>query len=151
MLSDRQSLRCAVKRKMANTPTSEKFPTLYPHCALNQKNTVIMWKMLKSGRNPVKWVLICYYSMRAFQWIPTWQDCDDFQKFLSCCAYDKSRLGIERVNSSNVVATFLQRTKRQRFLKNILNPIMLVLIGKLSDEYQCAISQEIFIILYRPN
>ena len=40
MLSDRQSLRCAVKQKIVDTPTSEKIPNLYPHRALNQKNTV---------------------------------------------------------------------------------------------------------------
>ena len=42
MLSDRQSLRCAVKRKIVNTPTSETIPNLYPHRALNRKNTVII-------------------------------------------------------------------------------------------------------------
>ena len=42
MLSDRLSLRCAVKRKIVNTPTSEKIPNLYPHRALNQKNTVFV-------------------------------------------------------------------------------------------------------------
>ena len=40
MLSDQQSLRCVVKRKIVNTPTSEKFPNLYQHRALNRKNTV---------------------------------------------------------------------------------------------------------------
>ena len=40
MLSDRQSLSCAVKRKIVNTPTSEKFPNLYPHRVLNRKNTL---------------------------------------------------------------------------------------------------------------
>ena len=39
MLSDQQSLRCALKRKIANTPTTEKFPNLYPHRALNRKNS----------------------------------------------------------------------------------------------------------------
>ena len=42
MLSDRQSLRCAVKRKIVNTPTSEKIPNLYSHRALNRKNTVLL-------------------------------------------------------------------------------------------------------------
>ena len=40
MLSDRQSLRCGVKWKIVNTPTSEKIPNLYPHRALNRKNMV---------------------------------------------------------------------------------------------------------------
>ena len=38
--SDRQSLRCAVKRKIANNST-ENVPNLYPHHALNRANTVI--------------------------------------------------------------------------------------------------------------
>ena len=43
MPSDRQSLWCAVKRKIVNTPTSEKIPNLYSHRALNQKNTVVVY------------------------------------------------------------------------------------------------------------
>ena len=38
---DRQSLRCAVKRKIANNPSTENFPNLYPHRAVNRKNTVV--------------------------------------------------------------------------------------------------------------
>ena len=41
--SDRQSLRGAAKRKIANTPTSEKIPKLYPHRALNRVNMVGCW------------------------------------------------------------------------------------------------------------
>ena len=36
----RQSLRGAVKRMIANIPSTENFPNLYPHRALNQANTV---------------------------------------------------------------------------------------------------------------
>ena len=35
--------------------------------------------------------------MRAFKWIPTWQDLDEFWKFLSFCALDESSLSIESV------------------------------------------------------
>ena len=34
--------------------------------------------------------------MRAFKWIPRWQDLDDFQNFLSFCALDESSLSIKR-------------------------------------------------------
>ena len=47
--------------------------------------------------NPGTWVLIWEYSMRAIQWIPTWQGLDDFQKSFSPCPLDESSLSIERV------------------------------------------------------
>ena len=33
------------------------------------------------------------------QWIPTWQDLDDFQNILSPCALDESSLSIETVEA----------------------------------------------------
>ena len=48
--------------------------------------------------NPGKWVLTWKYSVRAFQWKPTWQGLDDFQDIFIFCALDKSCLSIERVN-----------------------------------------------------
>ena len=59
---------------------------------------------LKYDWNPGTWLLIWEYSMRAFWWIPTWQDLDDFQNSLSSCALDECSLGIERVNMTvNIV------------------------------------------------
>ena len=58
----------------------------------------IKWcENLKNDRNPDKWVLICEYSARAFQWIPTWQGFNGFQKAFRPCALDKSNLSIGRV------------------------------------------------------
>ena len=37
---NRQSLRCAVKRKIAGNPSTENLPNLYLHSAANRKNTV---------------------------------------------------------------------------------------------------------------
>ena len=47
--------------------------------------------------NPGKWVLIWQCSVWAFQWIPTWQGLDGFQKCLHPCPLDESSLSIGRV------------------------------------------------------
>ena len=39
------------------------------------------------------------------------------------------------LNPSNAEATFVHNTKKQKKIENHLNPIMLVFIGVLSDEY----------------
>ena len=44
-------------------------------------------------------VLIWKYSVRAFQWIPTWQGLDGFQKSLRPCPLEESSLSIGRVNA----------------------------------------------------
>ena len=54
-------------------------------------------KNRKNDWNPGKWVLILEYSSRAFQWVPTLQGLDSFQKYLRPCSMDESSLGIERV------------------------------------------------------
>ena len=54
-------------------------------------------KNMENDRNPGKWVLIWEYSMRAIQWIPTWQGLSVFQKSLRFCALDESSHSIERV------------------------------------------------------
>ena len=58
-------------------------------------------KILKNHWNPGKWVLIWEYSARAFQWVPTWQGLDVFQRYLCCWALDISSLSIGRVNYTN--------------------------------------------------
>ena len=65
----------------------------------NLANTKSCKKAKKNDWNPDKWVLIWEYSVRAFQWIPTWQGLDGFQKSLHSCALDESSLSIERVNT----------------------------------------------------
>ena len=55
-------------------------------------------KNLKNERNPHTSVLIWEYSARAFQWIPTRQGLDGFQKSLGPCDLDKNILGIGRVD-----------------------------------------------------
>ena len=55
----------------------------------------MMQKYFENTWNPGKWVLISQYSVRAIQWIPTWQDFDGFQKSLPPCALDESSLSIE--------------------------------------------------------
>ena len=42
-------------------------------------------KKLKNDWNPGIWVLTWEYSVRAIQWIPTWQGLDVFQKSLLSC------------------------------------------------------------------
>ena len=54
-------------------------------------------KKLKNEWNPGNGVLIWEYSARAFQWIPTWQGLDGFQKSLHPCALNESSLSIRRV------------------------------------------------------
>ena len=54
-------------------------------------------KWCKKAENPSKWVLIWEVSVRAIQWIPTWQGLDGFQKSLHHCALVKSSLSIGRV------------------------------------------------------
>ena len=43
------------------------------------------------------WVLIWEYSVRAYQWIPTWQGLDGFKKSFCPCSLDESSLGIGRI------------------------------------------------------
>ena len=52
--------------------------------------------------NPGIWVLIWMHSVRAFQWIPTWQGLEGFQESLRPCALDKSILSIWRFKGFNV-------------------------------------------------
>ena len=56
----------------------------------------MMQKKLKIYWNLGIGVLIWGYSARAFQWLPTWQGLDDFQKSLLTCALDESSLSIGR-------------------------------------------------------
>ena len=59
-------------------------------------------KKKKNYWNPGKWVLIWEYSARAiqsFQWIPTWQSLDVFQKCLHPHALNESSLSIWRVKN----------------------------------------------------
>ena len=80
-------------------------------------------KYLKNYWNPVKWVLIWEYSVRAFRWIPTWQGLDIFQKSLRPCALGKSSLSIWRVNArsskqaDNVGEIFQEKAELVRYLK----------------------------------
>ena len=54
-------------------------------------------KNLKNYWNPGKWVLIWEYSVRAIQWVPTWQGLNGFQRFLRLCTLDESSLSMGRV------------------------------------------------------
>ena len=70
-------------------------------------------KNLKNDWNPDKWVLIWRNSVRAIQWIPTWQGFICFLKIYASLCLDKSSLSIiERVNSPStthaVIASFLR-------------------------------------------
>ena len=47
--------------------------------------------------NPGTWLLTWEYSVRAFQWIPSWQGLGGYQKSYPC-ALDESSLSIEAVN-----------------------------------------------------
>ena len=69
-------------------------------------------KILKNHWNPGKWVLIWEYSVRAIQWVPTWQGLDGFQKSLRICALDESSLSIVRVNS--FIASWVGRSIQGR-------------------------------------
>ena len=53
---------------------------------------------LENDWTPGTWVLIWEYSLRTFQWIPTWQGSDSFLRFLHSCAL-KSSLSIGRVKN----------------------------------------------------
>ena len=57
--------------------------------------------------NPGNCVLIWENSARTFQWIPTWQGLDSFQKSLRSCALDKSSLSIGRVDFKQGYITHL--------------------------------------------
>ena len=50
--------------------------------------------------NPGIWVIIWEYSVRAIQWITTWQGLDGFQKSLHPWALDESSHSIGRVNGA---------------------------------------------------
>ena len=65
-------------------------------------------KTLKKDRNPGKWVLIWEYSARAFQWIPTWQGLDNYQKSLRPCTLDEISLGIGRVKLVGFIGKTMQ-------------------------------------------
>ena len=58
---------------------------------------MIQKELLKNDWNPVKWVVIWEYSVRAIQWIPLWQGLDGLQKSLHPCDFDESSLSIGRV------------------------------------------------------
>ena len=54
-------------------------------------------KKTENDCNPGKWILIWEYSVRAIQWIPTWQGLDVFQKSLHFSALDEGSLSMECV------------------------------------------------------
>ena len=64
----------------------------------------MMQDIWKNDRNPSKWVLIWEYSGRAFQWVPTWQGLDSFQKSLRLSALDKIILSIARVKHYDLLS-----------------------------------------------
>ena len=56
-------------------------------------------KTLQHWLNPLHTcVLIWEYSARAFQWIPTWQGLDSFQKSLRSCVWTKVASALEGLN-----------------------------------------------------
>ena len=65
-----------------------------------KKNICCLWldiwptqneaKKLNNYWNPGTWELTWEYSVRAIQWIPTWQGLDVFQKSLRSCALDRT-------------------------------------------------------------
>ena len=59
-------------------------------------------KSVENVKYPGTWVLIWEFSTRAFQWIPTWQGLDGFQKYLRSYALYKSSLSIGRVKVWNL-------------------------------------------------
>ena len=54
-------------------------------------------KKLKNDCNPGIWVLIWEYSLKKFQWIPTWQGIGGFEKSLCLCVLGESSFSIRRV------------------------------------------------------
>ena len=57
----------------------------------------MMQKKPEKSQKPWQMVLIWEYAVRAFQWIPTWQGLDGFQKS-SCLALDESSFRVGKVN-----------------------------------------------------
>ena len=56
--------------------------------------------ILKNHWNHGIWVLVWEYSMRAIQWVPTWQGFSNFREYLRSCVLDESSLSIELATSS---------------------------------------------------
>ena len=82
-------------------------------------------KILKNHWNQGIRVLIWESSVRAVQWVPTWQGLDCFQKYLRSCASDESSLSIGRSN---------------RLWFNIILTLPTELLGKLRmDGIKCEI------------
>ena len=77
---------------------------------IRQHNT----KILKNHWNPGKWVFIWEYSVRDFQWIPTWQGLDDLQKSFRSCDLDESSLSIGRDNFQDDDEEILAKTNNAK-------------------------------------
>ena len=60
-----------------------------------------MMQKIENDWNPGIWVLIWEYSVRAIQWIQTWQSQDGFQKYLCYCALNNGVFGLNHVFSEN--------------------------------------------------
>ena len=71
----------------------------------------MMQKPLKNDRNPGTWVLIWENSVRAIQWIPTWQGSNGLQISLLPCPLDESSLSIGRVKMIFVIFCILVNRK----------------------------------------
>ena len=74
------------------TRLSEISPLTLMLLVANLANTKWCKKTEKNDWNPG--ILIWHYSERDFQWIPTWQGLDGFQKSLHPCDLDESSLSI---------------------------------------------------------
>ena len=92
-------------------------------------------KMLKNDWNSGIWVLIWEYSVRAIQWIPTWQGFDGVQKYLCFCALDERSLSIGRVNPYNPSVAHNKNAKqtkkrdvyyREDLLKHIQRKLLII-------------------------
>ena len=57
----------------------------------------------KNYRNRATWVLIWEYSERAFQWIPTYQGIDVFQKYSRPCALVKVASALEGLRINGLI------------------------------------------------
>ena len=78
-----------------------------------------MRKTLKNDWYHGKWVLIWEYSARLFQWIPTWQGFNGFQKTsLHPFALDKSSLSIGRFSLLMLSLLSSKKHGREDFWKS---------------------------------
>ena len=76
----------------------------------------MMQKKPEEWRKPSHMVLIWEYSVRAIQWVPTWQGLDGFQISVSLCL-DQISLSIERVNTFESLARTYNLTTAGKDLK----------------------------------